>query len=177
MHVLPGAEGHRKTGLASVSSAVRSVKVPADVLDSKQSMSEWRHTCGAPVVARPGHQVVTLHVSPERAARQAILKIRRAVGAAEARDDADVRIQVLNKLSFEPVVILASGYEVNPGSVNGGRGIAIELIGAVVCSLVRIADVKFVARVIAILSQRRRRANQRDQEQEKDSSHRGSLPA
>ncbi len=100
-------------------------------------MSEWRHTCGAPVVARPHHQVVTLHASRERAARQTILKPRRAVGAAEARDDAYVRIQVLNKLSFEPVVTLAFGYEVNPRSVNGGRGIAIELIGAVVSSPAR----------------------------------------
>src|SRR5712691_4672658 len=162
MHVLPGAEGHRKTGLASVSRAVSSVKVGADVLDSKQSMSKWRHTCGAPVVARPRHQVVTLHPSRERAARQTILKPRRAVGAAEARDDAYVRIQVLNKLSFEPVVTLVFGYEVNPRSVNGGRGIAIELIGAVVSSFVRIADVEFVSRVIAILSKSRRCANQRD---------------
>src|SRR5258706_53408 len=168
MYVKAATEGHRKRGVASG----LIVKRRSRMRDAEERVRERGHALRAPVVARTRQQIVTLNVGPVCFAR-VVVKVAFVVleRAAKTGHDRDVTGHVLIELGLEAVVASSLRSEVNRGPIDLGPAIPIETVGVVVGPLMSIADVEFVKRVVPALGERRGRANQSNQEQEKDSGH------
>ena len=167
VHVQTSAKGHGECRVAP--GAI--VKTGTNMLDAKKRVREGYHASGAPVVAWPGQQRITLHVGMKGLTGILVEETRTVVGTAKAGHDSDIPGNVLVEFSFEPVKVHFLGSQVDGDAINLRPGVLVERVGVVIRALVCIADLELVKRVVLVLCQRCRRTNQSNQEQEKDSGH------
>src|SRR6185503_11131146 len=103
--------------------------------------------------------------------------IDRVVGAAQAGDDANVAVNVLVELHQESVTGGVLRLQVNvrqSHAVHNRSCPRLQTVGAIVSTLISVAHIEFVERVIAALRKTSWRTNQRDYKQQQGFPHNGS---
>ena len=176
-NVQTATQGHRESGVGLVSRGQRIVKARAQVRHAEQRVCKRRDVSRAQVESRTNHQVISLHTGIEGAATSQIRVADVIECAGEAGHDADVAVHVLVELSRETVVARALIRKIDAITVKGCSATTIKMIRVVIGAHVRVADIKFIERIvfIAALCECSRNTEQSNQEQEKDSGHSGRL--